>query len=129
MQNDTNTKGYNQWFYFSFKNRESKKVKLNIVNFIKKKLMFLDGVRPVGFSMKDHEKLGKGWDFMGENIVYRKSYVTREIQTNPPTYRNYYTLSFELNLENPHDTIYLAYNYPYSYSRMIKHITNLSNEA
>ena len=52
MQNDTNTKGYNQWFYFSFKNAKLKKVRFNIVNFIKKKLMFLDGVRPVGYSLK-----------------------------------------------------------------------------
>lgn len=68
MQNDTNTKGYNQWFYFSIKTQSKKKVKINIVNFIKKHLMFLDGVRPVGFSIKANEKSSKGWEFMGENI-------------------------------------------------------------
>ena len=55
MQNDTNTKGYNQWFYFSFQNKSSKSIRINIVNFIKKHMMFLDGVRPVGFSTKAHQ--------------------------------------------------------------------------
>ena len=65
MQNDTNTKGYCQWFYFLVRNNENKKIKINIVNFIKKRLMFLDGVRPVGFSVKQNERNGIGWDFMG----------------------------------------------------------------
>ena len=65
MQNDTNTKGYCQWFFFLVRNREHKTIKINLVNFIKKRLMFLDGVRPVGFSVKKNEKSGKGWDFMG----------------------------------------------------------------
>ncbi len=47
MQNDTNTRGYNQWFYFSVKSSKSQKIKINIVNFIKKKLMLKDGIRPV----------------------------------------------------------------------------------
>jgi hypothetical protein len=49
IQNDTNTKGYNQWFYFSIQHNLNykKTIKINIVNFIKKHLMFEDGVRPV----------------------------------------------------------------------------------
>ena len=90
MQNDTNTKGYNQWFYFSFQNRSLKKVRFNIVNFIKKKLMFLDGVKPVGFSAKEnirleefdknHESRYRDWYTIGSNVIYKKSYVTREIK-------------------------------------------------
>jgi hypothetical protein len=34
MQNDTNTKGSTQWFYFRIKNSKKIKVKLNIVNFV-----------------------------------------------------------------------------------------------
>lgn len=37
LQNDTNTKGHNQWFYFKVKNlRKNVKVRFNIVNLIKK---------------------------------------------------------------------------------------------
>ena len=56
MQNDTNTKGYNQWFYFSYRTEKTKKARFNVINFIKKRLMFLDGVRPVGFSMISYAK-------------------------------------------------------------------------
>lgn len=56
LQNDTNTKGFSQWFYFAVRNNKTKKMKLNIVNFIKKGLMFLDGVRPVMFSQKLYAK-------------------------------------------------------------------------
>ena len=97
MQNDTNTKGYNQWFYFSFQNKSSKVVRINIVNFIKKHMMFLDGVRPVAFSTKGSQEEKKGWFFAGKNLVYQKSYITREIQGNPPLFKNYYTLSFDFN--------------------------------
>ena len=65
MQNDTNTKGYNQWFYFSFQNKTSNLIKINIVNFIKKQMMFLDGVRPVAFSIKANQQQQKGWFFAG----------------------------------------------------------------
>lgn len=36
MQNDINTKGYNQWFYFKLHNtKKHNRIRLNIVNFIK----------------------------------------------------------------------------------------------
>ena len=35
MQNDTNTKGYNQWFYFSIKNAEPGiPYRFHILNFV-----------------------------------------------------------------------------------------------
>jgi hypothetical protein len=52
MQNDTNTKGYSQWFFFSIKNKNNRKIKLNIVNFVKKNLLFTRGIKPLGFSIK-----------------------------------------------------------------------------
>jgi hypothetical protein len=34
MQNDTNTKGSTQWFYFKVRNTKRMKVKFNIINFV-----------------------------------------------------------------------------------------------
>jgi len=119
MQNDTNTTGYNQWFYFSFKNGNNPKVKFNIVNFIKKKLMFLDGVKPVGFSLLSHEKNGKGWHSIGSNVEYKKSYINRETQGGV---KNYYSLSFEVEFPHLNDTYYFALNYPYTYTTMINFV-------
>jgi hypothetical protein len=77
MQNDTNTKGYSQWFFFSFRNHSPQRVKLNIVNFVKKNLLFLSGVKPVGLSVKSNEKGRSGWASIGENISYSKSHIAR----------------------------------------------------
>lgn len=122
MQNDTNTKGYSQWFYFSLRNRQNTKIKINIVNFIKKTLMFLDGVRPVAYSTKANQHQGTQWQFVGDNVSYGKSYITREIAGNPVQYKNYYCLSFTLNLEYQDDLIYIALNFPYTYTRMVRQI-------
>jgi hypothetical protein len=118
MQNDTNTKGYSQWFFFSLQNHQERRIKLNIVNFVKKNLLFMSGVRPVGFSMKANEKKGTGWASVGEAISYGKSFITRE-SSNQIDSRNYYCLSFEISFENEEDLVYIAYNYPYTYSKMI----------
>ena len=38
MQSDINTKGYNQWFYFSVKNTiKGRCIKFNIINFVSRK--------------------------------------------------------------------------------------------
>lgn len=96
-------------------------MKLNIVNFIKKNLMFLDGVRPVAYSRKAYEKNKKGWEFVGNNCTYGKSFITREIAGNPPQFKNYYTFSFEINFSERDDLVYIALNFPYTYSKMLKH--------
>lgn len=51
MQNDINTKGHNQWFYFKvFNLKRHHRVRFNIVNFIKGESMFSYGVKPLTFS-------------------------------------------------------------------------------
>lgn len=74
MQNDTNTKGYNQWFFFQFSNGPSTVVKFNIVNLIKKHSLFEDGVKPVACNEKDKDK---GWREVGRDVEYQKSYINR----------------------------------------------------
>ena len=117
IQNDTNTKGYNQWFFFSFRNGKSKTVRFNIVNLIKKHTLFEEGVLPVGLSTKSEKK---EWVSVGRDVDYQKSYVTREIATLPPSTKNYYTLSFTIDFDVEDDTMYIALNYPYTYSKMVQ---------
>lgn len=122
LQNDTNTKGYNQWFYFSYRNQHRTKARFNIVNLIKKHSLVEEGVRPLGFSVKQSHK---GWQPIGEQIEYGKSFVAREISGDPPTYKNYYTLAFTVTFDMTDDTVFLALNYPYTYSRMVKLVASL----
>jgi glutamate formiminotransferase len=41
MQNDINTKGCTQWFYFSIENKKKIKIRLNILNFVKNSIYYL----------------------------------------------------------------------------------------
>lgn len=122
LQNDTNTKGYNQWFYFSFRNESAKSARFNIVNLIKKHSLFEEGVRPVGFSLQQSHR---GWHSIGKEIDYQKSYISREISSSPPLYKNYYSLSFTVDFPSANDVYYIALNYPYTFSRMLKFLTEL----
>ena len=76
----------------------------------------------MGFSIKHSHK---GWQPVGENIEYGKSYVAREISGDPQTYKNYYTLAFTVSFDVCEDTVFIALNYPYTYSRMTKYIASL----
>jgi hypothetical protein len=51
LQNDINTKGHNQWFYFKITNtKKNQKIKLNIINLVKKESLFSYGLKPLVFS-------------------------------------------------------------------------------
>lgn len=52
LQNDINTKGNNQWFFFSVKNvPRGTNLKFNIVNISKKSSLFEMGMKPAVFSL------------------------------------------------------------------------------
>lgn len=76
----------------------------------------------MGFSTKNSHF---GWHPVGKNIDYQKSYVSREIQLNGLIDKNYYTLSFTIDFTITNDTFYLALNFPYTYSRMIRFLNEL----
>lgn len=51
LQNDINTRGHNQWFFFKITNtKKNQKIKLNIVNLAKKESLFSYGLKPLVFS-------------------------------------------------------------------------------
>lgn len=74
IQNDINTKGNNQWFYFSVKNVEKNSViKFNLVNMTKKSSLFDIGMKPSVFSMARYEKRNIGWVREGLKVSYKRS--------------------------------------------------------
>jgi hypothetical protein len=46
MRADTNTKGHYQWFYFSVKNKNKKKVQFVVKNFNKSSMLYTHGLTP-----------------------------------------------------------------------------------
>jgi hypothetical protein len=94
MQNDTNSKGYNKWFYFAVKNaKKNVTYTLSIVNFRKYFAFFKQGMKVTKFSQKDHKLTGNGWSRCGKNIQFYRSQLSN---LSNPDQNLYYTLSFEI---------------------------------
>lgn len=61
MQNDINTFGCTQWFFFRVLNKESAKITILINNFYKTSSLYQKGMKILIFSMKKYVNEGVGW--------------------------------------------------------------------
>lgn len=73
LQNDINTKGYANWFFFKFLSKKKKKVTFHIVNIQKNYSFFGFGMRPVFYSYQQSKESSKEWCYGGYNIVYQRN--------------------------------------------------------
>ena len=110
LQNDVNTMGHTQWFFFRVQNtRKDMEVKFNMLNFSKPDSLFNHGMKPLIYSETKVEEDGTGWYRDGYWIGYFKNGIKREKGSN-------YTLTFKYKFEYDNDTVFFAYWYPYTYS-------------
>lgn len=71
MQNDINTSGHTQWFFFQTKNtRKGQTVKFNIMNYAKADSLFNFGMKVTVYSEKRQQQENVGWYKSGERISY-----------------------------------------------------------
>jgi cytosolic carboxypeptidase protein 2/3 len=122
MQNDINTKGHTQWFYFKVMNSCVQTVKFNILNFSKKDSLFNYGMQVLIHSEKNLKKNSVGWHRGGQEI----SYYANELQRNAK-HATYYTLTFTYEFLYENDVVYFAYCYPYTYTELCKEIEGLES--
>ena len=74
LQNDINSKGNTQWFYFSVSNLPvSTDIVFNIINLTKSDSLFNYGMQPAVFSKMGNKKTGQGWHRVGKDISYYKN--------------------------------------------------------
>eukprot|EP00656_Telonema_subtile_P039563 TRINITY_DN4465_c0_g1_i4.p1 TRINITY_DN4465_c0_g1~~TRINITY_DN4465_c0_g1_i4.p1 ORF type:complete len:1052 (+),score=170.78 TRINITY_DN4465_c0_g1_i4:83-3238(+) len=118
MQNDINTQGNTQWFYFACSDMvPGKEYTFWIRNFYKKRSLYNDGMMPVGYSMTEQSK---GWKRCGSHICYYKGEHRRSDD------RGFlYCLCFKLRFDHADDTVYLANFYPYTYTNLQRHLHEL----
>lgn len=91
LQNDINTKGNTQWFFYSVKNvPKDTTVKFNIVNMAKPYSLFELGMKPSVFSLMKFEKRNIGWVRDATKVHYRQSNELRKDNSEQP----YSKLSF-----------------------------------
>ena len=89
LQNDINSKGHTQWFFFKVKNaRKGLKVKFNMLNMIKPKSLYNEGMKVLSYSEKRQDlaetssEVKKGWQRIGEDMSYSQNNYKKEHQTN-----------------------------------------------
>lgn len=121
MQNDVNTRGNTQWFYFACSNMVvGEEYTFWIRNFYKKKSLYNDGMMPVAFSMAEADA---GWKRCGTDICYYKSELRRQDDKG-----FLYCLCFKHRFMHSDDTVYFANHYPYTFTNLQRHLHDLQTD-
>ena len=122
LQNDINTNGHSQWFFFQVTNgKKGQKIKLNIMNFQRKKTKYSNGIKIWYYSQRKKDEQNIGWHHTEEKVEYSQNFL---YNFNKGKRNYYYTLSFEYTIEYDNDEIYFANSIPFTYSDVIKDLNN-----
>ena len=114
LQQDTNSQGYANWFYFSCSNTfKGQKVTFNILNMQKRNSLFSQGLKVLIYS----EKTSSTWQREGTNVKYYENGLYRFIKDKR---RSFNSLQFTYEFPADDDKVYIAYSFPYTYSNLLK---------
>ena len=115
LQNDINTNGHTQWFFFKVSNTfKGQSVKFNILNLCKPDSLYNYGMKVLCLS--EQKKIIDGWEWFrdGTDIAYYKNNFRREGKYGLD--KNYYTFTFTYKFPYNKDSVYFAYSLPYTYT-------------
>lgn len=98
MRIDSNTRGHVQWFNFTVKSSNSKKVKFHIVNFRKHRTLYSQTLRPYLISSANPKQ---GWKQGADNVKYEAKQLRYECLEDYFTQQalTFNCLSFEYHFE------------------------------
>ena len=120
LHNDTNTIGYTQWFFFKVKNmKKDKTINFSILNLLRPKTKYSNGIKIWIFSQKLHEEKKITWHHTKEEVKYYKNHLYR---LHKGIRQYYYTLSFNYTSKYDNDEIFFANCIPYTYTDLNKDI-------
>ena len=120
LHNDTNTTGYNQWFFFRVSNtKKGKKVNFSIMNLLRKKTRYSNGLKIWFYSKKLNEEKNIGWHHTIEEVKYFKNSLYRFFNGKR---QYFYTLSYDFTFPYDNDEIYFANCIPYTYTDLMRQL-------
>ena len=124
LQNDVNTSGHTQWFFFRTSNVAAGQVRFNMLNLCKPDSLYNEGMKILVYSerMASHKDIG--WHRAGTKIGYYNNGLRRTDKSQ----KSYYTHTFTYNYEYTNDTVYFAYSYPYTYTDMVEDLNKITND-
>jgi len=115
---DVNSGSRHQWFYFEVSNMEANLAyTFNIINCEKANSQFNFGMKPILFSVMEAQSGRPSWVRTGADICYYRNCYQR-----PARGKTYLTTSFTVVFPHAYDVCYLAYHFPYTYSRLMTNI-------
>lgn len=115
LQNDVNSKGHTQWFFFKVTNTtKDLRVKFNILNLVKGASLYNQGMQIAIHSQAGLLSEGQGWFRGGDEISYFPNNYRRENVFS----KTYFTMTFSYTFLESHDTVYFAYSVPYTYTQL-----------
>ena len=118
LHNDTNTTGYTQWFFFRVSNtKKNKKVNFAIMNLMRKRTRYSNGLKIWFYSKKLNQEKNLGWHHTIEEVKYYKNSLYRMLKGKR---QYYYTLSFDFTFPYDDDEIYFANCIPYTYTDLMR---------
>lgn len=127
LQNDINTNGHTQWFFFRVGNtRKGMRIKFNMINLAKPDSLYNYGMKVLSFSNKMKSEQGVGWHRLGENIDYYQNTFKRD--GNPKYARSFFTLTFEHVFEASDDCQFFAHCFPYTYSDLQDDLSRIEKD-
>ena len=123
LQNDTNTTGYIQWFFFRVSNtKKGRKVNFNIINMLRKSCVYNQGLKIMTYSTMAAAKENLGWHRDCYNSIYYANNLFVYNNNNASKKRNLHSLSFDYEFKYDNDTVYFANCIPYFYSTLMKEL-------
>ena len=127
LQNDINTNGHTQWFFFKVGNtRKNLAVKFNILNLAKPDSLYNDGMRMLSFSQAARDGPEElSWHRVGQNISYHQNGFKREGNRFG---RCYYTLTFTHTFKESNDQVYFAHCFPYTYTDLCDDLKRIERD-
>lgn len=122
LQNDVNTKGHVQWFFFRVKANVKTSARINLLNHTKPDSLYNYGMRMLVSSDKHFD--GK-WCRAGRDIEYYQNNFRKEGAPSKSMF--YYTLTFTYDFMED-ETVYFAYCYPYTHAMLNADINAIFRE-
>lgn len=96
LQNDINTTGYTQWFFFRVGNTtKDRTVKFNILNLYKSNSLFGSGMRVIVYSTAEQKISGVGWHRAGSQFSYQRNGHTKKPNGNQSCYTFSWSYKFK----------------------------------
>ena len=129
LQNDVNTVGHTQWYFFRCGNRKVGEYRFSMLKLCKTDSLYYEGMKILVYSEKKAAARDIGWHRSGTKIFYYLNGVRKDEKKKADTpSKSYYTHTFTYEFEYPDDTVYFAYCYPYTYTDMVEDLNKISSD-